>query len=231
MNIYAVSDLHLSGRCNKPMNIFGEGWEGHLDKIKESWNALVSDDDIVLVCGDISWAMKLEDALYDLNDLKGLKGKKVFCRGNHYYWWNGISRLRQSAPDDSFYFLQNDCVKFENVILAGSRGWCCPGSADFTERDDKLYKREALRFSLAFQQAEQMRGEGDRLLVMIHYPPFNLKREKNLFTDLFEKHGVEKVVFGHVHGSYYFPLKTEMDGIEYLLSSCDKLGFRLVKIL
>ncbi len=231
MNVYAVSDLHMSGRTNKPMNVFGDHWEGHIEKIKESWNSLVSEEDVVLVAGDISWAMKMEDALFDLSVLKELKGKKVFIRGNHDYWWNGITRLRKSAPDSSYVFLQNDCVKIGNVVVAGSRGWTCPGSADYTDRDRKLYEREALRFSLAFQEAEKIRKSGDLLFAMIHYPPFAVKKEPTLFTELFEKNKVDKVVFGHIHGPVYFPLYTELNGIGYCLTSCDKLDFRLAKIL
>ncbi len=230
MNIYAISDLHLSGASNKPMNIFGGGWEGHLSKIKESWNELVNEEDVVLIAGDTSWAMKLSDALIDLNELKDLKGKKIFCRGNHDYWWNGITKLRAQAPNDSFVFLQNDCVKIENFLVVGSRGWSCPGSNDFTAQDEKLYQREAVRFSLALAQAERMREEGDKLIVLMHYPPFNVKKERNLFTSLFEEKRVDKVIFGHIHGGYYFPFYSDINGIGYHMTSCDKLGFKLVKI-
>jgi len=231
MNIYAVSDLHMPGRSQKPMNIFGNNWEGHIEKIKASWNESVSEEDVVLIAGDISWAMELSDGIYDLQTLKGLKGKKIFCRGNHDYWWNGITRLRAAAPDDSFVFLQNDCVKIGSVVIVGSRGWSCPGSVDFSEHDEALYKREATRFTLAFSEAAKVRCEGDTLIAMIHYPPFNLKKEPNLFTSLFEENRVNKVIFGHIHGGYYFPLYTELNGIEYYLTSCDKLDFKLIKIL
>lgn len=231
MNIYAVSDLHMSGRSPKPMNVFGDNWDGHIDKIKASWNELVSDDDVVLIAGDISWAMKLDDGIYDLNRLKDLKGKKIFCRGNHDYWWNGITKLRALSPDPSFVFLQNDCIKLGNNVIVGSRGWCCPGSVDFSAADEKIYKREAIRFSLAFAEAKKVRNEGDSLIAMIHYPPFNLKKEPNMFTELFEKNGADKVVFGHIHGGYYFPLVSKINGIDYYLTSCDKIGFKLVKIL
>ena len=230
MNIYAISDLHLSTNSDKPMNIFGGNWEGHFEKIKEDWLFKVKDDDIVLIAGDISWAMKLNDALEDLNCLKGLPGKKIFIRGNHDYWWNGITKLRDSAPDDTFYFLQTDAVKLGNFVIVGSRGWTCPGSADYTEQDQKLYLREAERFRLAFKDADRLAEEGDVKIAMIHYPPFNVKKEDTLFTSLFEENHVAKAVFGHIHGSFYFPLKTEKNGIEYILSACDKIAFKLVKI-
>ncbi len=231
MNIFGISDLHLSGMAAKPMNIFGSNWEGHFDKIKEDWLKKVSDEDVVVVCGDISWGTTLEEGLFDLQSLKGLPGKKVFIRGNHDYWWNGITKLRRAAPDDTFYFLQNDCVKFGNVIICGSRGWTCPDSSDYTEHDEKLYLREAERFKLCFGAVDKVREEGDTIIALIHYPPMGLKLRPTLFTRLFEENGVAKVVFGHLHGDVYFPFRHVSGGVEYILTSCDKVGFALQKIL
>lgn len=230
MNVYAISDLHLSATADKPMDIFGGNWEGHFEKIKSDWLSQVKEEDIVLIAGDISWAMKLSDALVDLQALADLPGKKVFIRGNHDYWWNGITRLRDSAPNDSFVFLQTDAAKIGGYVIVGSRGWTCPGSADYTEQDNKLYLRETERFRLAFQDAEKLKADGDKLIALIHYPPFSLKNESTLFTQLFENNGVDKAVFGHIHGGAYFPLKTVKNGIEYILSSCDKTAFKLIKI-
>ncbi len=231
MKVFAISDLHLSSQTSKPMDVFGEAWQGHFEKIKNDWNGKVEEDDIVLICGDISWGMNFSEGLADLRSLAGLKGKKVFCRGNHDYWWNGITKLRDGAPDGSFYFLQNDCVKFENIIICGSRGWTCPGSADYTEHDYKLYLREAERFKLCRAAVEKVREEGDRLIVITHYPPFSPKCPDTLFTELFEEMQAEKVVFGHIHGETYFPLRTMKNNIEYVLTSCDKVHFSLQRIL
>lgn len=231
MKVWAVSDLHLSGRCNKPMDVFGLGWEGHFEKIASDWEKKVSAEDVVLIGGDTSWGMKLEEGLYDVASLAPLPGEKVFVRGNHDFWWSAITRLRDSRPDGHFYFLQNDCVKLGNVVIAGSRGWTVPGSADYTEHDEALYRREAERFKLAFSEVKKVRGENDTLVALIHYPPFNIKKEDTLFTTLFEENKVDKVVFGHLHGAGYFPLKSEKNGVEYILTSCDKVGFSLVQIL
>ena len=230
MNVYAISDLHLSATADKPMDVFGGNWEGHFEKIKSDWLSVVKEDDIVLISGDISWAMKLADALVDLRSLAPLPGKKVFIRGNHDYWWNGISKLRAAAPDESFYFLQTDAVKIGEFVFIGSRGWACPGSPDYTEQDQKLYLREAERFRLAIADGEKLAEEGDKKVALIHYPPFSLKNGETLFTEIFENGGVEKVVCGHIHGAAYFPLKTEKNGVEYILASCDKVGFKLVKV-
>ncbi len=231
MNVFAISDLHLSGLCDKPMNIFGSNWEGHFEKIKSDWLSKVGEEDIVLIAGDISWGTTLEEGLYDLNSLKGLPGKKVFIRGNHDYWWNGITKLRRSAPDESFYFLQNDCIKFSNIVICGSRGWTCPGSADYTDHDEKLYLREAERFRLCFKEVEKIRREGDILIALIHFPPMGLKLQPTLFTRLFEENGANKVVFGHLHGDVFFPFYYNHGGVEYYLTSCDKINFTLRKIL
>lgn len=213
------------------MNVFGGEWENHLEKIKADWRVKVGDEDIVLLCGDTSWGTVLEEGVFDLECLKDLKGKKVFIRGNHDFWWNGITKLRDRRPDDTFYFLQNDCVRFENVVICGSRGWTCPGSADYTDRDEKLYLREAERFKLCFNEVAKVRQEGDLLLVMTHYPPMNPKLQDTLFTELFRQNGADKVIFGHIHGQSYFPFRTVKDGIEYILTSCDKVGFTLQRII
>lgn len=231
MKVFAISDLHLSGVKEKPMNIFGEVWEGHFEKISADWRAKVTDEDVVLIGGDTSWGMKLEEGMFDVARLAGLPGRKVFIRGNHDYWWSAITRVRTLAPDDTFFFLQNDCVKFENVIIAGSRGWTCPGSADYTEHDEKLYLREAERFRLAFCEVGKVREEGDMLIALIHYPPMGIRKEETLFTRLFDENRVDKVVFGHLHGAGFFPLRCERGNIEYYLTSCDKVNFRLVQIL
>ena len=230
MNIYAISDLHLSFSSDKPMEIFGENWEGHFEKIKKDWERVVNEDDVVLISGDISWAMKLTNALVDLQALAPLKGKKVLIRGNHDYWWNGIGKIRANAPNDSFYFLQTDAVKIGEYIFIGSRGWSCPNSPDYTAQDEKLYLREAERFKLAFLEADKLYTGVEKKVALMHFPPFTQKKEETLFSKIFEENGVEKVVFGHIHGAGYYPLKTEKNGVEYLLSSCDKVGFKLIKI-
>lgn len=212
------------------MDVFGEKWEGHFEKIKKDWEEKVTDEDVVLIPGDVSWAMKLDDGLEDLTHLTSLPGKKVFIRGNHDYWWNGITKIRDRAPNDTFVFLQTDSVKIGDLVIVGSRGWTCPGSPDFSAQDEKIYLREAERFRLALFEANRRKEDGDKLIAMIHFPPFNLKKEPSLFTELFEKNGVETVVFGHLHGAAFFPLKTVKDGITYHLTSCDKTDFKLVKI-
>lgn len=231
MKIFAISDLHISTNTNKPMDIFGGNWVGYLDKIKEDWLSKVSNDDLVLIGGDISWAMSIEDAKKDVYSLMHLPGKKIMIKGNHDYWWSGIGKVRDMLPEN-FYALQNDSIKFDNVVICGSRCWSVPGSPDFTEQDNKLYLRETERLRLSFKTAEKLKNEGDKLIALIHYPPFNVHRENTNFTDIFEKNGVDSVIYGHLHGKNVRADKLVVkNGIKYYLTSCDQVENKLTEIL
>ena len=230
MKIFAISDLHISTNTNKPMEVFGGNWVNYLDRIFADWNAKVNDDDIVLIGGDISWAMKLEDAVEDIKLLENLKGKKVFIKGNHDYWWSAISRVRESLPTN-FFALQNDSIKIDNIVICGSRCWAVPGSPDFKEQDMKIYLREVERLKLSLKSAQKMLDYGDKLVALIHYPPFNVKLENSLFTDLFEKNNVDIVVYGHLHGKNVRSEKLYIkNGVKYYLTSCDQVDNKLVEI-
>ncbi len=230
MKVFAISDLHLSLSGEKPMDIFGEKWEGYIEKIIEDWNLKVADSDVVLISGDISWAMDLETALQDISVLTKLKGTKILIRGNHDYWWQGITKIRNSLPEN-IIALQNDSVKIGNIVFCGSRGWSVEGSPDFTEHDRHIYERESERFKLALASAEKLREEEDKLVCLIHYPPFNVRREDSLFTVLFEKYAVDKVVYGHLHGSSAGVIyRLNKNGVEYILASCDLVNNKLVEV-
>lgn len=227
MNIYAISDLHLSINNPKPMDIFGAVWDNYLDDIEKSLDG-VQPDDLVLIAGDLSWAMTLDAAVPDLKYIGGISaGKKIITRGNHDYWWKGINAVRAVLPENVFA-IQNDCMKFGDVIVCGSRGW----SADDKSEDGKrLYARELLRMEMSLQAMKKMRGEGDRVIFMIHYPPFNVRFEDTPVTELFEKYGVDAVVYGHLHGKNCYAKKLiDKHGIKYYLTSCDQVANRAVKI-
>lgn len=231
MKVYAISDLHLSTNVNKPMNVFGSAWDNYLEKIKESWQALVTEEDIVVIAGDISWAMKLEDAKADLDWIASMPGKKVFIRGNHDYWWKSPSSIRSLLPEN-MYLVQNDSIKLGNYIFCGSRGWTVPEKKAYQkESDKKIFDREVLRMEMSIKSAVQKKKEGDIVIAMIHYPPFNSRAENNELTELFEKYGVEIVIYGHLHGQDgKFMLKHLKNGVEYYLTSCDIVKNKLVKI-
>ena len=231
MKIYAISDLHISTSTDKPMDIFGGNWVGYMDKIRADWSEKVTDDDLVLIGGDISWAMKLEDAEKDILSLKDLKGKKILIKGNHDYWWSSISKVRDILPDN-FYALQNDSVRFNGVVICGSRCWSVPGSPDFTEQDNKIYLRETERLKLSLSSANKLKQEGDRLIALVHYPPFNVHREDTLFTKIFEENGVDTVIYGHLHGKSVRADKLVIkNGVKYYLTSCDQVENKLTEIL
>ncbi len=231
MKVYAISDLHLSTTEDKPMTIFGARWENSIEKISADWQNKVTEDDVVLLSGDLSWAMSLENALKDISVIKDLKGKKVIIKGNHDYWWNSISKVRANLPEN-FYALQNDCIKFGNVIINGSRAWSVPGSTDFGEQDKKIYLREYERLKLSFEKVKQIRNDGDVLITMTHFPPFNMAKQSNLYTDLFEENNVDKVVFGHLHGKVSnMEHQIVKNNVKYFLTSCDLVNNTLVEIL
>ncbi len=230
MKIFALSDFHLSINNSKPMNIFGPVWEGYLEKIEEDWKGKVDDEDIVLIAGDLSWAMKFEEAKPDLDYICALKGKKVILKGNHDYWWNSISELREYLHNDT-YAIQNDALKFGNFVICGSRGWMPADNGFKSEQDEKIYKRELIRMELSLKSAMTLKGDGDKIVVMTHYPPFNYRLEDNEMTALFEKYGVSDVVYGHLHNE---DKKQKMhfvrNGIKYYLTSCDLVDNKLVEI-
>ena len=231
MKVYAISDLHLSINCDKPMNIFGPVWEGYLDKIEKSFKK-VHNKDIVLLAGDHSWAMKLSEAQPDLDYICAFKGNKFLIKGNHDYWWSSISAVRERLSNNT-YALQNDAMKVGKYIICGSRGWILPDRDKFkSEEDKKIYLRELNRMELSLKTMQNMRQKRDKVIVMMHYPPFNYKQDDSEFTKMFEKYGVDIVVYGHLHGydkkrNKLFLVKNK---IKYYLTSCDLVNNQLVRI-
>ena len=231
MKVFAISDLHLSINNPKPMDIFGPVWEGYLDKIFADWKEKVTDEDIVLLAGDFSWAMKLEETDEDFKLLSTLPGKKVIIRGNHDYWWKSISAVRKVLPS-GFYAIQNDAIKFDNVIICGTRGWTVPErNAEQSKENKKIYDREVLRLELTLQAADKLRQNGEELICMMHYPPTNFSKDDSDFTRLIEKYKVSKVVFGHLHGLKKIETTFVKNGIPYFLTSCDIADNRLIQIV
>ena len=231
MKVYSISDLHLSLTCNKPMNIFGPVWDGYWEKIVADWQKKVSDDDIVLISGDISWAMKLEDAQKDLQEIGKQKGIKIYIRGNHDYWWKSVSAIRSILPSNS-YVIQNDSLKLGKYVFCGTRGWTMPeDESHVSDEDKKMLNREYQRLELSLKSAKEKMEQGDELFCMVHYPPFNSELKENSFTKLMEQYGVKKCIYGHLHGKNSRSVKYfKRNGIEYYLTSCDKVENQLVLI-
>ncbi len=208
---------------DKPMDIFGGAWDNYWDVIKNNWRKNISDEDIVLISGDISWAMFLNEAIPDLEDIASLPGRKIIIKGNHDYWWGSLSKVKSILPS-SIQVIQNDAIKIDGYVFFGSRGWTCPDKK-WSEQDEKIYKREGERLKLSVITAKKLMQEGDVLVGMMHFPPFNTLREDSVFTEIFEKEEVRTVVYGHLHGkqSRVAP-KVIKNGVEYYLTSCDQIN-------
>lgn len=220
----AIADPHLSGANPKPMDVFGPGWAGHPEAFFAGWRRVVRPDDLVLVAGDISWAMRLDEAAVDLRALAALPGTKVLLRGNHDYWWPSLAKLRRALPP-GLHVVQNDAVRIGDVVIGGTRGWSCPGAPGFTDEDRRVYDREVqrLRLSLAAMDAA---GPGYRV-VMLHFPPTNPRGEPSGFTDLLADARPDAVVFGHLHGDAVVPLP-RLDGVRVEFVAADRVGFEPV---
>ncbi|MFZ5596483.1 MAG: metallophosphoesterase [Bacillota bacterium] len=233
MKLFAISDLHLSFRSNpdppvwsageyKPMSELDECWEGHARRVYENWTENVRADDLVLLAGDISWAMKPEEAEPDFYYLGLLPGNIIAVQGNHDYWWQGITRTREKVPAN-VSLIQNDCIIVDGLAICGTRGWVCPNGAFFDEKDKKIYQRELIRLENSLKDA---RGRAEKLIVMMHFMPTNEKKEYSGFIELFQKFGVDTVVYGHLHSrACRYRLPEYCWGINFHLVSADFLGF------
>ena len=234
MAIYTIGDLHLSFNDPKPMDIFGENWANHEEKIKQDWIAKVKPEDTIIHPGDFSWAMYLKDTVKDFEYLNSLPGKKIMLKGNHEYWWTTVTSMRKFLKENNFQnidFLYNNSFEYENKILCGTRGW----SLVDEEIDEKLINRELGRLELSLQDGAKKAGENKEIIVFMHYPPITknkiLSEEEMKFIELMKKYNVKRCYYGHLHGnSIYDAVEGKIQGIELKLVSADGLDFKLIKI-
>lgn len=229
MALYAIGDLHLSLGKHKPMDIFGEHWKNHDEKIKKHWLENVNDSDTILLAGDISWGIDMVEAKPDLDLINSLPGKKIMITGNHDYWWSSVSKLNYAYPE--IYFIRNDFTVYKDIAICGSKGWLCPNDTYFTDQDKKIYNRERARLKMSIQSA--VNAGYKKIIVMMHYPPTNDKKEESAFTELFNQYDeIKQVIYGHLHGkgSFHSSLEGIRYGIKYSLISSDYLDFELLKI-
>ena len=234
MSIYAIGDLHLSFHENKPMDIFGENWKNHEERIKNNWIKKVTENDLVILPGDFSWSMKLNDTIEDFKYLDKLPGKKILLKGNHDYWWTTVTNMRKFLAENNLNnidFLYNNSYEYENILIVGTRGW----NYSEEQEDKKLLKREALRLELSIQHGIQNSGENKDIYVFMHYPPITAQiineQEKKIFIEIMKKYGVKKCFYGHLHST---SIKEAVEGnlyeIEFKLVSSDGLDFELFKV-
>ncbi|WP_392486110.1 metallophosphoesterase [Haloimpatiens sp. FM7315] len=228
MALYALSDLHLSLSEDKPMDIFGDNWSNHDQKIIENWKEKITKEDTVLIAGDISWSINIKEGIKELDWIHELPGKKILAKGNHDYWWSGIKKLNGLYEDMNF--IQNNSFSYKDYAICGSRGWIIPFGENVKEQDRKIYRREIIRLKLSLDHAK---SQGySKIIVMLHYPPFMDKIKNTEITELMREYKVEKVIYGHLHGP---SLKNAFQGkiyeTEYIITSADYLNFNPIKIL
>ena len=224
MALYAIGDTHLSLSCNKPMDVFGGAWENYVDKLVDGFS-VVNPEDTVILCGDLSWGMSLEQAEADFAFLDQLPGKKLLMKGNHDYWWTTakkMNRFFQEKGFESFSLLHNNCHFYNDVALCGTRGWF------FEENGDpKVFNRELIRLETSLKAA----GEKEKFC-FLHYPPRYQGYICQEIVDLLEQYRVKACYYGHLHGgSHRLAMEGMYNSVEYHLVSADYLGFKPKKIL
>jgi uncharacterized protein len=230
MRVFAIGDMHLAGGTGKTMDRFGANWREHDRKIFESWERIGRDDDLLLIVGDTTWAMRLDEAMPDLDRIGRMKGLKLLFKGNHDYWWQSQSKMSR-AIDPTIKILNANSYVINRVAIAGTRGWLCPNDAYFQEHDQKIYEREVGRLKAALQSLGGKQKQYDSLIVALHYPPTNDKHEASGFTDLIDECRADACVYGHLHGE---AIRTAMTGLRrgtrYYLVSADAVDFTPARI-
>ena len=223
MALFAISDLHLSLSSEKPMDIF-KGWADYVNRIESNWRRMITDDDTVVLPGDFSWALKLQDTLADFEFLESLPGKKLLLKGNHDLWWCTVSKMKQFLKEngiESVDFIHNNAVKVGENAVCGSRGWFDDGEA----LSAKLILREAGRLNTSIEAAK---STGLKPVVFLHYPPAYAGKISDEIFSVLQKHNIDTVYHGHIHGSSL--LSWNHCGITCKLISCDCIGFEPVLI-
>lgn len=234
MAIFAIADLHLSFNENKPMNIFGERWQNHEEKIKQDWLKKVTEKDTVLLPGDFSWSMYLKDTKADFEYLDKLPGRKILLKGNHDYWWSTLNKMQKYVEENNFKnidFLYNNSYEVEGNIIAGTRGWVQSNE----QEDKKMINRESIRLEISIKDGIQKFGEDKPIIICMHYPPYTNYNKQNLidspFIEIMRKYNVKKCIYGHLHGeSIKEAIQGNIKGIDTTLVSADGVNFKLIKI-
>lgn len=230
MAIYVIADLHLSFSQDKPMSIFGENWEGHSEKIKNNWISKAKPEDTVVLPGDFSWAMYLQDTYKDFEYLNSLPGKKLLLKGNHDYWWTTVTNMRNFLEENKFKnidFIYNNSYLVENKLLTGTRGW----NLLDTENSSKMIKRESIRLQLAIEDGIKKYGDDKEIIVFMHYPPISNTNKKSDFLKILKQYDIKRCYYGHLHGkSHQDAVEGIVDGIEFKLISADYLNFDVIKV-
>jgi len=214
MNIYAISDLHLEGKSGKLMDMFGDEWINHPTTIAKHWDSMISDDDVVVVCGDFSWARSLEDTADDMKWLGERPGTKIMIKGNHDHWWQGIGKVREAVPE-KVHMLQNDSIVINRVGFCGTRYWVDgevewpyipslndvidemeTGHGIIEKKDEDLLNRELNRLELSLESMSEFL---DTKIALMHFPPVGVDGTRTRAARMLENYNIDICVFGHIH--------------------------------
>ena len=232
MSVFAMADLHLSSSVNKPMDIFGARWTDYMCKIAKNWSSIVTDDDTVIIPGDITWAIDYKEALEDFKFIDNLPGKKLIGKGNHDYWWGTMAKNRNFVVSNNFKsidFLYNNAYRVEDYIICGTRGWYVDEKLQSGNTKDveyeKIVSREAQRLKISLNEAIKLRENNEQILVFFHFPPVFNNFVCDEFVEILLEYGIKNCYFGHIHGTYNIPRSLEYKGITFTLISSDYCNF------
>ncbi|MBO7150517.1 MAG: metallophosphoesterase [Clostridia bacterium] len=234
MALFVLSDLHLSTavETDKSMEVFGHRWQNYTERIQKNWSALVDENDTVVIGGDVSWALSLEEATSDFSFLHALPGKKIILKGNHDFWWTTLQKMTNFLNANGFCdmaFLQNNAFLCDSFIICGSRGWFyeTDTAAAATGADyDKMIAREAHRLSLSLTQGKALQESLEKeteLIAFLHFPPIWNGAVCEPILQTLKDFGIKRCYFGHIHG--VSETSFEAEGIEFILTAADALGF------
>jgi predicted phosphohydrolase len=252
MAIFAIADLHLSQGTDKPMHIFGSQWLDHQNRLEQAWLASVGENDTVIIPGDISWGMTLEEALPDLQFIHQLPGRKILSKGNHDYWWGTLGKVEAMSAQmglTSLSFMKNNAFLVEGRAVCGTRGWLLPSDPEFKTSDKVIYEREVGRLersliegrALLLDAGEKSSGvgrditgediTGEDIIAVIHYPPLLLSVQNSDFCALLEKFRVKTCIYGHLHGKGHSKaFEGVKNGVNYHLVAGDYISFKPLRL-
>ncbi|MDR3310542.1 MAG: metallophosphoesterase [Oscillospiraceae bacterium] len=228
MSLYAIGDLHLSLGGSKPMDVFGGAWDGYVEKLKRGFEG-ITDDDTVVLCGDLSWGVSLAETADDFRFIDALPGSKIFLKGNHDYWHETAAKTRAffaSIGVRDIPLLNNNSFDYGGVKLCGTRGWVYDDGVD-GGHNAKVSAREAQRLEASLRSA----GDAEKIC-FFHYPPRFGSYVCEEIISLMVRYGVRRCFYGHIHGrGHANAFQGVSRGIEYAMVSADWLGFRPRKVL
>lgn len=233
MAVYVIADLHLAtANAEKSMEVFGKRWVNYIEKLKSRWSRVISDEDTVVIPGDISWGLATKEALDDLLWLDALPGKKIIMKGNHDFWWSTVSKLTKFFEENNINtisILNNNAIKAENYIIAGTRGWFTDKSMQNVEENinyDKIVNREAIRLRMSLEAAVSLKDdEATEIITFLHFPPVWSEYVCKPLVDVLREYNVKRCYFGHIHGNYQTADCFEFDEIKFYMISADFLDF------